>query len=181
MSFGLAFGGRTQVAFRVPDEAEVEFTTSEYKCRFNNRTNTWFDMGSYALFQDPLKGNYSRWISTKRNQGVAVTGLTSCGAIFFANHDFSKIAAGHMSGDAQFVEDWCKLLEYSHKPFYLVFGAGPDGSVSMAGEVLMNYMKRFGIQPNCAPAVQGCSQIFVCRSAADYGVVYAQYGGNSIV
>ena len=177
MSFILEFGGRTQVAFKVPDGSAIDFDPSGSECLLNINRNLWFDMKGLASIQDH-DGNFSKWMTLEANQGIAVTGLTSCGAIFFANADFSRVAAGHMSGDAVFTEAWCDYLGQRLQPFYLIFGTGFDGSARIGGAVLMQYMKAFEIPPSRAPAVKGCGKIFVCRSEdKKYGIVCATRSG----
>ena len=180
MSFILEFGGRTEVAFKVPDGKAIDFDPSGTKCLFDINRNLWFDMRGAGSVQDN-QGNFSKWMTLDANEGIAVSGLTSCGAVFFASHDFSRIAAGHMSGDAVFAEEWCEKLGEGLQPFYLIFGTGFDGSARRGGEVLMQYMRRFNIPPSRAPAVKGCGKIFVCRSAdKTYGIVCARRSGDLV-
>jgi hypothetical protein len=142
---------RASVAFDMTTGTEVDFDdVEEATCILDIHSNLSMNMGDLGLDVDIRHGNFSKWVSLEFNQGVAVTGLTSCGAVFIANRDFSRVAAGHMSGDAQFVEDWCaKLLRSGSgvEPYFILWGTGTSGSRKTGGMVLLQYMRRFGPQP----------------------------------
>lgn len=173
MSFILEYPRKQNVAFTIAGEQEVEFQPSG-RCVLDINSNFYFNMRGFGLLQNGLQGNFSKWVELNNNEGLAVTGLTSCGAVFVASSDFSRVAAGHMSGDAQYVKEWCDglLKDSAVQPHFLVFGSGLDGSARTGGEVLMKYMKRFDIPPNRAPAVKGCGSVYVRRSGSS-ATVYA--------
>src|SRR5262245_36022509 len=164
------------VTFAMMGAAEVMFDVQNATCILDIHSNLPMNMGRFGLNEIENQGNYSKWVSLQPNQGVAVTGLASCGAVFVANIDFSRIAAGHMSGDAQFVEDWCKKLLTSSPtvtPHFVLWGTGPDGGLKSGGMVLLDYMNKFKIPPVRAPAVAKCSQIFLMRSQTGGGIACA--------
>lgn len=164
MSFELS-PKRPVVAFDITTGQEVDAQPDDAKCKLDIHSNLAIDMGGMGYRSDACLGNYSTWVDLQANEGVAVTGLTSCGAVFLANSDFSKVAAGHMSGDAQFFDDWCRsLLRTQTKPAFLLWGTGTTGSRSRGGKMLMAYMKAFGLSPSRAPAVASCGAIFLVRS-----------------
>jgi hypothetical protein len=109
MSFGLS-QQRSSVTFDMTTGAEVDVTVENATCILDIHSNISMNMAEFGLDELRSHGNFSRWVSLDAEEGVAVTGLTSCGAVFVANKDFSRVAAGHMSGDAQFVEGWCRKL-----------------------------------------------------------------------
>lgn len=169
---------RPRVAFSVPGGNTIAFDLSGYRCMLDIKTNLYFTM-PHAMIQDAFRGNFSTWINVSPSQAVAVSGLTSCGAVFVANTDFSRIAAGHMSGDVQYIEEWCDELGDSDAgpPHYLVWATGPDSSGWRRGTMLMEYMNRLRIPPIRAPAVKSCSEIVL----SGRGTVHAAYGSNGIV
>lgn len=167
---------RRRVAFNVRTGAQTNFDLSPYMCILNIKTNMYFYM-TFASLQDARFGNFSSWVPIDPGEAIAVTGLASCGGVFFANSDFSMVAAGHMSGDAQFVAQWCdSLAEDGVRPHYLLWATGPDGSRSLGGRALRQYMRRFGINPVRAPAVANCTQIVLSQD----GLVHAAYGDDII-
>ncbi|MCK9605066.1 MAG: hypothetical protein M0R33_01290 [Methylomonas sp.] len=173
MSFGLS-QQRSSVAFDMTTGAEVSFDVENASCILDIHSNISMNMAEFGLPEFLTHGNFSKWVSLDANEGVAVTGLTSCGAVFIANKDFSRVAAGHMSGDARFVKDWCNKLSNSNsnvQPHFILWGTGPTGSRKTGGKVLMEYMRYFGISPSRAPAVASCGAIFLVRSQR--GVAYA--------
>src|SRR4051812_10493820 len=95
---------RNSVAFDVTTQARIRFDVTKTTCILDINSNTWINLREFALDEIVNQGNYSNWVPLRANEGVAVSGLTSCGAVFVANNDFSKVAAGHMSGDARFVD-----------------------------------------------------------------------------
>ena len=164
MSYDLT--NRDSVTFNVLTGAKVEFDVGNATCVLDIHSNLFIDMAKHGLHQK--SGNYSRWVSLNDNEGVAVTGLTSCGAVFIANREFSRIAAGHMSGDAFLAQEWLDALlkDASIKPWFMVWGTGPTGSRRTGGTVLRQYMKALDISSMArAPAVAGCGAVFLVKSA----------------
>lgn len=179
MSYILQFPDRKQVAFRVPGDNQIPYLPPQDPPILDISSNLPYgvNMGAHKLIQDYVRGNFSKWISVPRGLGVAVSGLTSCAAIFAASENFDWIAAGHMSGDAQFVKQWCEELLHATPGVavkYLIFGTGPDSSARRGGSVLLEYMRFCGISPARAPAVKGCGSILVHRSPGDSASVYAR-------
>ena len=168
MSFELN-ADRTEVAFYVRGGTAIEdFDETAVTLVLDISSNMHMDMGDHAFRGTVSKsnqtpGNFSGWVALKPGQGVAVSGLTSCGAVFLANQDFSRIAAAHMSGDAHFAEDWATQLG-KDAPHFLLWGTGPDGSRSSGGQVLWEYMKGLKIPPARAQAVAGCGCIALTAS-----------------
>jgi hypothetical protein len=102
-------------------------------------------------------------------QAVMVSGLTSCGAVLVANQDFSQVAAGHMSGDARLVTDWCKALlanAQGPKPYYLIWGTGPDGGVAVGLREHNAYIAQLGIAMGRSPAVANCFAVALTRDGS---------------
>jgi hypothetical protein len=165
VSYDLANRKPPRVTFDVRTGVEVEFDVEKATCMLDIRSNTYINMAEHNLYQH--SGNYSKWVHLNDNQGVAVTGLTSCGAVFLANSDLSRIAAGHMSGDALYAEKWLDaLLEGGKiKPSFMVWGTGTSGSRKTGGSILLRYMEALGIPPSRAPAVAGCGAVFLVKSA----------------
>ena len=158
---------RRSIAFDMPSGNRIDEQPDGYDCVLDIHSNVVMDLGAMGLGTYGHQGNYSGWVSLADNEGVAVTGLTSCGAVLVANPDFSRVAAGHMSGDACFVKDWCAALTTGRnavQPAYMLWGTGPTGSRSTGGQMLMQYMKAFGLNPAHAPAVAACGAIFLVRS-----------------
>jgi len=182
MSHALEFPDRMQMAFRVPGDNQIPYSPPQNPPILNIYTNLPLNMGAHGLINDYSRGNFSKWISVPQGFGVAVSGLTSCAAIFAASENFDWIAAGHMSGDAQFVNQWCEELLHGAPDVavrYLIFGTGPDSSARRAGSVLMEYMQFWHISPACAPAVKGCGSILVQRSpGGESASVYARHDTN---
>ena len=141
-------------------------------CILDIHSNLAMNMVDFGLELEGNRGNYSKWVTLAPNEGIAVTGLTSCGAIFVANGDFSRVAAGHMSGDAQFVEEWCaSLMKSSVTPTFILYGTGTSGSRETGGKVLSKYMKYINnLPPVRAPAVASCGSIFLVRSTRGLAV-----------
>jgi hypothetical protein len=167
---------RSSVAFDLTTGAEVRFEVEQATCILDIHSNRAINMADFGLDEFRTHGNFSKWVSLDENEGVAVTGLTSCGAVFLANRDCSRVAAGHMSGDARFVGGWCaKLADSSPKvePYFILWGTGPDGSRKTGGKLLLDYMRWFGISPSRAPAVAACGALFLVRSRA--GVACASH------
>jgi hypothetical protein len=139
---------------------------SNVTCVLDIHSNLAISMGNFGLGDFDNSGNYSTWVPLADNEGVAVTGLTSCGAVLVANHNFSQVAAGHMSGDARFVSGWCKYLMSARvKPAFMLWGTGTSGSRETGGSVLMQYMNALRLQPSKAPAVASCGSILLARSS----------------
>lgn len=164
MSFELG-PNRLQVAFDVTTGELIDDKPDDARCKLDIHSNISMDMGGKEFADNTGEGNFSRWIELQAGEGVAVTGLTSCGAVFLANSDFSRVAAGHMSGDARLAKAWCSYIHKSGtKPSFLLWGTGTSGSRKTGGKVLMSYMDEFGLSPSRAPAVAGCGAIFLVRS-----------------
>jgi hypothetical protein len=162
---------RENLTFDAVTGAEAQFDIRAATCVLDIHSNILFDMHDYGLHQ--TSGNYSKWVHLDDNQGVAVTGLASCGAVFLANEDFSRVAAGHMSGDALYAAEWlCKLMAGGHRgtriPRFILWATGTSGSrsVRFGGHVLLKYMGTFNIPPSRAPAVAGCGAVLLIKSAA---------------
>jgi hypothetical protein len=189
MSFELPAVNGAKIAFKIPNgmpESVLSEDPRDFNVKIDISTNMY--AGRSVVGQNFLSmngeedGNFSNWIDLAINEAAAVSGLTSCGAIFCANSDFSKVAVGHMSGDVRYSETWVNLLKRSNKikPYYMVFATGNDGGYN-AGEILMNYMVAFDMRrhPLRAPAVKSCGSIALIRASADSAVVFARRGASS--
>lgn len=186
MSFILPIAADAQVTFTIPDgtaNSRLPAAPTGFNCLLNISSNLPSQMANKSgaeliAFSTVFEGNFSGWVTLAPNDAIAVSGLTSCGAVFVANHNFSKVAAGHMSGDVQFVKRWCELLaeDTTINPHYMLFATGNSGGYN-AGEVLKSYMKTWGMwaHPVRAPSVKNVGSVLLCRSAAgNMGVVHAQ-------
>jgi hypothetical protein len=178
MSFELNQHRKT-VAFDLPTGAPISSVDlSKITCILDIYSNVPINMDGLGFHEFDKYGNFSTWVSLKSNQAVAVTGLTSCGAVFIANGDFTRVAAGHMSGDAQFVAGWCEKLKSIGRgiePSYILWGTGTDGSRRTGGSVLAQYGEFFNIPLTRAPDVVSCGAILLARSPSGSGVAYASY------
>ena len=164
MSFELG-PNRLQVAFDITTGELIDDKPDDARCKLDIHSNISMDMGGMQFADDTSEGNFSRWVELQAGEGVAVTGLTSCGAVFLANSDFSRVAAGHMSGDARLAKAWCSYIHKSGtQPAFLLWGTGAIGARGWGGRVLMSYMKEFRLAPSRAPAVAGCGAVFLVRS-----------------
>src|SRR5689334_16842287 len=93
---------RSSVAFAMDTGEQIQERPDDFDCVLDIYSNRTLDLGPVGLGEFGHQGNYSGWMALSDNEGVAVTGLTSCGAVLVANANFSFVAAGHMSGDARF-------------------------------------------------------------------------------
>jgi hypothetical protein len=158
---------RTSVTFNMNNGALVDFDLKNTSCVLDIYSNVKINMADYRMEEVDAMGNYSKWVDLNFYDGVAVTGLTSCGAVFVADQTFSCVAAAHMGGDAQFAEDWCEKLVSSRPkvvPYYILWGTGPDGSRSSGGKILLEYAKHLNVPFTRAPAVAACGAIFLART-----------------
>ncbi|MCF7993570.1 MAG: hypothetical protein K9L32_00615 [Chromatiaceae bacterium] len=176
MSF-LLDQSRPSVAFNMrTGREEVDFEVEKATCKLDIHSNQSINMGEFGLVLPGANGNFSDWVELESNQCVAVTGLASCGAVFIAKNDFSRVAAGHMGGDAHFFDGWCSALlgrGEDARNYWILWGTGPDGSRRTGGMYLLKYMERFGVvPPSRAPAVVSCGAITLVRSATT-GIAYA--------
>jgi len=175
MSFGLT-PQRRWIAFDMTTGSTLSETADNVTCVLDIHSNLAMNMGNFGLDRFSSSGNYSVWVPLVDNEGVAVTGLTSCGAVLVANRDFSRVAAGHMSGDATFVNGWCDYLMNNRagvRPAFMLWGTGTSGSRKTGGKVLMQYMKALKLSPSKAPAVASCGSILLARSSR--GKAFASY------
>lgn len=130
------------------------------------------------VIQNPLKGNYSSWIDVNITQSVAVSGMASCASLFVGNHDWSKIAACHMSGQAQFSKGWCeKLLEAGNvKPCFFVFTTSEESTSDK--DILAKYKKKLNVKDYLR--IKGCGAILVQRIIGGKSVVFAGRNNSDI-
>jgi hypothetical protein len=166
------------VAFDLRTGAQISFDLSKITCILDIYSNAGTTMEGLGLPKFDKDGTFSTWVSLEPNQAVAVTGLASCGAVFIANGDFTRVAAGHIGGNASFVADWCEELQRIDrgiKPSYVLLGTGPAGSPDTSG-ILRQYVECFHISADCARDVVSCSKILLARSQS--GVVYASRSGD---
>jgi hypothetical protein len=170
-SYIIQYPKPTQLAISVPDGKEITYSSPEKSPILNISSNLYMGMNGYGLIQDN-QGNFSISIKVPPGSSVTVSMLDSCCAIFLISEDFDSIAAGHMSGDAVFVEDWCKKLSKSSAPKYLIWGFGGKSSLMLSQKVLAEYIKCCNIEPKNVFAVYGCGSIQVQRSSGG-AVVYA--------
>ena len=190
MTYEISKDPDASVTFPMPNDGQggtLANAPTGFNCLVNISSNLppWMisNPGSHHFsIADPNKGNFTNWMTLGPMDAMAVSGLDSCGAIFVTNHNFSQVAAGHMSGDVQFVEDWCTLLSWSPHiaPHYLVFACGHNGGYN-SGEVLGKYMTAFDLwsHPVRAPTITGTGSVLLMRTAVG-AVVHARRNSTLI-
>jgi hypothetical protein len=121
---------------------------------------------------DAFKGNMTKVLPLRGQTSVVISGLQSCGAVIVADMLCGNAAAAHVSGDLQFVDEWCTTLlaTKGFTPHLLVVGRGTSGSKTWAEPVLREYAKALKIRNQNAFLMDGCGAMGLTRA----GVAFAK-------